>query len=33
VDRTIREILAAPRHDSYYRRMLGMGAPAAAMAY
>jgi nitrite reductase (NADH) large subunit len=32
VDRTIREILSSPRHDSYYRSMLGLTAPAVAMA-
>lgn len=28
VDRTIREILSSPRHDSYYRAMLGLGIKA-----
>ncbi|MDR3578354.1 MAG: FAD-dependent oxidoreductase [Oryzomonas sp.] len=30
VDRTIREILSSPRHDSYYRSMLGLTMPLAA---
>lgn len=30
VDRTIREILSAPRHDAYYRYMLGVAEGAAA---
>jgi len=30
VDRTIREILSSPRHDSYYRGMLGLAMPLAA---
>ncbi|GFE62089.1 NAD(P)/FAD-dependent oxidoreductase [Geobacter sp. AOG2] len=30
VDRTIREILSASRHDSYYRSMLGLAVPLAA---
>lgn len=30
VDGTIREILSSPRHDSYYRGMLGLAVPLAA---
>lgn len=32
VDRTIREILSSPRHDSYYRGMMGLAAPEMAVA-
>lgn len=31
VDKIMREILSAPRHDAYYRQMLGCGASQAAM--
>jgi len=32
VDQTILKTLSAPRHDSYYRSMLGLGGSAMAMA-